>query len=99
MTYQEVLDNARQSIKAVCLVCPECNGRACRGQVPGMGGIGSGIGFTGSVDYLARVRLNMDTLCPDEARDTTLSLFGKSFKYPFFAAPIGGMGLNFKAAT
>ncbi len=36
MTYQEVLENARQRTTK-CKVCPVCNGVACKGQVPGPG--------------------------------------------------------------
>ena len=35
MTYQEVLENARKNLAPRCRVCRECDGRACRGEVPG----------------------------------------------------------------
>lgn len=37
-----IRDNARERMKKFCRVCPECNGRACAGEVPGMGGLGTG---------------------------------------------------------
>ena len=33
---------ARDKMKGFCRVCPICNGRACAGEVPGMGGTGTG---------------------------------------------------------
>ena len=43
----------------------------------------------------ADIRVNMDTLCPGGAPDTTLELFGKSFRYPFFAGPVGAVNLHY----
>lgn len=37
MNEREVKDKARELLKPFCRVCPECNGVACRGEVPGMG--------------------------------------------------------------
>ena len=36
---KEVRDKARQLMKGYCRVCPVCNGKACSGEVPGMGGL------------------------------------------------------------
>jgi len=35
---QKIYENARKLMKGYCRVCPECNGVACAGEVPGMGG-------------------------------------------------------------
>ena len=40
----------------------------------------------------------MDTIYKNEGQDTAISLFGNNFKYPFFAAPIGGMSLNYNGS-
>ena len=40
MEYKEVLEKAKSLIGEKCKVCRECNGVACRGQLPGMGGKG-----------------------------------------------------------
>ncbi|MFW5647443.1 MAG: alpha-hydroxy-acid oxidizing protein [Candidatus Alkaliphilus sp. MAG34] len=34
MDYAEILENARKLIYEKCKVCADCNGVACRGQVP-----------------------------------------------------------------
>lgn len=37
----------------------------------------------------------MDTLCKNGPVDTSLELFGKTFKYPFFAGPVGALNLHY----
>lgn len=95
MTYQEVLENAKCALAPKCRVCPECNGIACRGEVPGVGGIGSGAGFTECRTYLKNIKIHMDAVHEDYPIDTSIELFGKTFAYPFFIAPIGGMPFNY----
>ena len=95
MTYDEVLKRAKEVMMPKCRVCPDCNGLACRGEVPGLGGIGSGSSFTIARDYLKRVKLMMDVVYEQEEIDTSIELFGKKFDMPVFLAPIGGMGLNY----
>jgi NAD(P)H-dependent flavin oxidoreductase YrpB (nitropropane dioxygenase family) len=95
MTYQEVLDNARKNMLPRCKVCPECNGIACKGQVPGVGGVGSGRAFTICREYLEKIKVRMDVIHEPYENDTSIELFGRKFDVPFFAAPIGGMTLNF----
>jgi hypothetical protein len=35
---KEIRQTARERMKGYCRVCPVCDGRACAGEVPGMGG-------------------------------------------------------------
>ena len=95
MNYQEVLERARKVLEPKCRVCPECNGLACKGQIPGVGAIGSGAGFTECRTFLKNVKLNMDPIHEDYPIDPSVELFGKKFAYPFFIAPIGGMPFNY----
>ena len=46
----------------------------------------------------AEIRLNMDTLCEGGGQDTTCELFGRTFRYPFFAGPVGAVNLNYSEA-
>ena len=39
MDIKEVRANAKERMKGFCRVCPVCDGRACAGETPGMGGI------------------------------------------------------------
>ena len=38
---QDIHAQTRMLINGFCRVCPVCDGRACAGEVPGMGGLGS----------------------------------------------------------
>ena len=52
MTYQEVLENARKRMAPRCRVCPECNGIACKGVMPGPAGKGASRTFQRNVAWL-----------------------------------------------
>lgn len=91
MEYKEVLEKAKTLIGARCRICRECNGVTCRGEIPGMGGKGSGSSFTRNYAKLNEIKLNMDTIYEFKEVDTSIELFGKRFSFPVFAAPIGGL--------
>lgn len=95
MDYNEILKKAREEISPKCHVCPNCDGRACRGEVPGQGGKGTGETFIRNVEYLARVKIVLDTLYEDAGQDTTCELFGSKLSLPAMVAPIGGLKLNY----
>jgi len=90
MTYQEVLANARDP-KNKCKACPVCNGKACGNNIPGPGSKGIGDTAMRNYDKWREIRVNMDTLCESGTPDTTLEFFGKTFRYPFFAGPVGAV--------
>lgn len=62
MNYTEVLQNARGCMGAYCKACPECNGRACKNQLPGPGAKGVGDTAIRNYEKWKEIRLNMDTL-------------------------------------
>ena len=95
MDYNEVLETARTKIGTKCKACPICNGVACRNTMPGPGA--KGIGDTAIRNYQKwqEIRVNMDTLCENGTPDTHVELFGRSFKYPFFAGPVGAVNLHY----
>lgn len=95
MTYEEVLENARKVLAPKCRVCPECNGLACKGEIPGCGGVASGRAFTVCREFFKTIKVEMDAVHPHFEADTSIDLFGHKFSVPFFPAPIGGMGLNY----
>lgn len=95
MNYEDVLKNARDLMGPHCRVCPECNGLACKGEVPGLGGVGSGESFMEAVRFLKSVKVLMDVVYDSKEKDTSIELFGKKFDMPVFMAPIGGMNLNY----
>ena len=97
MTYQEVIEKARSVMGPNCRVCPVCDGRACRGEIPGLGALGSGSSFTVCRSFLDGVKVMMDVVYEPAEIDTSIELFGRSFPFPFFMAPLGGMGFNYNS--
>ncbi len=98
MTYDEARAKAKQTIGPYCKVCPECNGLACKGVIPGPGGKGTGLGFIRNYQGLRGLRLAMDTVYEPRPVSTATSLFGKEFELPVFAAPVGAVGLHYSDA-
>ncbi|NMM61114.1 alpha-hydroxy-acid oxidizing protein [Clostridium sp. P21] len=94
MDYKEVLKNARENLNGSCKVCPICNGKACAGEVPGMGGKGTGEAFSINVEALDSYKLNMRVIHDAKNPDTSIELFGKKMDVPVFAAPVSGTTLN-----
>ncbi len=94
MSYKEVLKEAKENLNKSCRVCPICNGVACAGEVPGMGGKGTGDAFKINIEALAEYKLNMRTIHDAKDPDTSIELFGKKMDMPIFAAPISGTTIN-----
>ena len=95
MNYQEVLKNARECMGPYCKACNICNGKACRNQIPGPGSKGVGDTAMRNYDKWQEIRVNMDTICENRKVNTQLSLFGQTFRYPFFAGPVGAVNLHY----
>lgn len=94
MTYQEVLINARNAMDK-CKACPICNGKACGNNIPGPGS--KGIGDTAMRNYSKwqEIRVNMDTISDVTTPDASLEIFGKKFRFPFFAGPVGAVVVHY----
>ena len=95
MTYQEVLENARAVLSKNCKACPICNGKACGNHIPGPGAKGVGDTAIRNYEKWQDIRVNMDTIRPCVTPDTSLNLFGKTFRYPFFAGPVGAVTVHY----
>ncbi|WP_291328040.1 alpha-hydroxy-acid oxidizing protein [Desulfovibrio sp. UCD-KL4C] len=91
---KSVRDNARELMKGFCKVCPVCNGNACVGEVPGMGGLGTSSSFKNNVNALAKLKLNMRTIHEVSEPDTSVNIMGMKLDIPVIAAPIGGISFN-----
>ncbi|WDU82129.1 alpha-hydroxy-acid oxidizing protein [Caloramator sp. Dgby_cultured_2] len=94
MDYKELLKNARENLNGSCRVCRECNGIACAGEVPGMGGSLTGSAFIENYESLKKVKLNMRLIHDAKDPDTSVELFGKKLRIPVLAAPVSGTTLN-----
>ncbi|MDR3579248.1 MAG: alpha-hydroxy-acid oxidizing protein [Oryzomonas sp.] len=90
----DVLKTAREKLYPRCRVCPECDGVACSGEVPGMGGIGSGKAFRNNLQALAKYELNMRTFHDVKDPDTSLTLFGVKLTMPIMSGVTGGTTYN-----
>jgi 4-hydroxymandelate oxidase len=86
--------NAREKLKGFCRVCPVCDGRACAGEVPGMGGVGTGKAFIANLEALAAYRFHMRTLHGVRTPDTSLELWREKLSMPILAAPMTGTPYN-----
>ena len=95
MNYSECIINARDRIGKYCKACNECNGRACKNQVPGPGAKGVGDTAIRNYDNWNEIRINMDTLTENKPVNTSLALFDKTFQYPFFAGPVGAVQMHY----
>lgn len=95
MNYAECLELARGKMGNYCKACPECNGRACKNRMPGPGAKGIGDTAIRNYDKWKEIRVQMDTLVEKRPIDTSLSLFGKNFQYPFFAGPVGAVNMHY----
>lgn len=95
MIYQEVIENARKNLGGKCKACPICNGIACKNTIPGPGAKGVGDTAIRNYDAWQEIRVNMDTLYKLAPVDMSLEIFGKKFKYPFFAGPVGAVSMHY----
>ena len=72
MNYSECIENARTRIGNYCKACPECNGRACKNQMPGPGAKGVGDTAIRNYDKWKEIRVQMDTIAENKPVDTSL---------------------------
>ncbi len=91
---KEIMDKARTLMQGWCRVCPQCDGRACAGQVPGMGGLGTGRSFMNNVESLAKIKLNLRTMHQAGQPDLSCDFLGARLSMPVMASPIGGVSFN-----
>ena len=95
MNYDDVLKKAAEVLAPKCRVCKDCNGLACRGEIPGVGAAGNGSSFTLCREYLSKIRIQMDAVHEHFEADPSIELFGCRLAGPFMVAPIGGMSFNY----
>lgn len=98
MDLKEIYQRARERFKGVCRVCPRCDGRACAGEMPGIGGIGTGSSFMANFDSLSRTKLNLCTIHDASTPDLSYDFFGRRLKMPILVAPVAGMAMNMGGA-
>lgn len=96
MTYEELIKNSREIMGTkLCKSCLICDGKACRNTMPGPGAKGIGDVAIRNYESWKKIRVNMDTITDNVEVDTSLDLFGKTFKYPIFAGPVGAVNMHY----
>jgi 4-hydroxymandelate oxidase len=94
MDLATIKENAREKMKGYCRVCSICNGKVCAGEVPGMGGVGTGSSFIDNLTALNKIKLNMRTIHNAKEPKTNTEIFGFVINTPILAAPITGSTYN-----
>lgn len=98
MDLKEVRNKARKSMEGYCRVCPVCNGVACAGEVPGMGGSLTGSTFKSNVEDLGKVKLKLKTIHEAKNPDLKFNFFNTVLDFPIIVAPITGCTFNMGGA-
>lgn len=98
MDIKEVRSIARDRMKGYCRVCPVCNGVACAGEVPGMGGSLTGSAFKANVEDLGKVKLRLKTIHNAKNPDISFNFFDTNLNFPIISAPITGSEFNMGGA-
>jgi len=98
MDLKEIREQAKEKLKGFCRVCPVCDGLACAGEVPGMGGVGTGRAFQENLKALARYKLNLRAIHAVREPILESELFGIKVSMPVFVAPITGTTYNMGGA-
>jgi len=99
MNWQEVKKIAKERLKPYCRVCPVCNGVVCSGEVPGMGGVGTGSSFRSNIEALNKYKLNLSAIHDVKQPDTSIEIFKQSLSLPVMAAPVTGSTYNMGGAV
>jgi 4-hydroxymandelate oxidase len=89
---------AREKFKGSCRVCPSCNGVACAGNVPGMGGRGTGAAFRNNVAALSDYRFNLRVVHHVSQPKLSCRVLGIDLALPIIGAPIAGIATNMNCA-
>ena len=96
MNYKELMESSRKIMGTkLCKSCIVCDGKACRNTLPGPGAKGVGDVAIRNYDAWKKIRVNMDTITDNEPVSTELEIFGKTFKYPIFAGPVGAVQMHY----
>ena len=102
---KEIRAAARERMKGHCRVCPVCDGKACSGEVPGMGGLGTGASFRNNREALNACKLNMTALHDAREPRTNCTILGvtilnldNGYSFPESIVCAAGAGIGFLVA-
>ena len=95
MNVNEIREKSRSVIGPYCKSCMTCNGKACSNKIPGPGAKGTGTVAIKNYDAWQKLEVKMDSIASNNEIDTSFELFGKIFKYPVFAGPVGAVSQHY----
>ncbi len=94
LNWTEIKHRARERFNRTCFVCNICNGIECRGKIPGVGGIGSGLSFVRNYRDLNSILINTKTIHDVTDIDLSTNFLGVDLALPLVAAPVTGCDIN-----
>ncbi len=99
MNTAEIRQTAKERFKGTCRVCWVCDGHSCAGEMPGMGGTGTGSSFIANVEALAAIKLNLRTIHDTSEPDISFEFLGYELSMPVLTAPVAGVRMNMGGAV
>lgn len=90
---------AKEKFGNACRVCSVCDGKACKGEVPGAGGIGSGRAFQNNLLALQNIKLRQKIVHDVKSPVTECNILGYDLSMPIIGAPITGIPFNWNNFT
>ncbi len=96
MNIKEVRQEAKKRFNGICRVCRECNGVACAGEFPGIGGVGSGASFMNNYKALAALRIKMRVIHAAGDPETSMTCLGQKLSMPILGAVVAGAKMNLR---
>lgn len=92
----DILRKAKEKFNSACYVCKECNGEACRGKMPGIGGVGTGQTFVENVKSLKKYKIlpRYITSIRSEDIDISMDFLGVKLELPVVVSPVTGTTTN-----
>lgn len=86
--------NAASKFNKTCHACAVCDGVKCRGEIPGMGGVGTGTSFINNLKALEKIEILPRYLHNGSQTKMNTTLFGYPLDFPVIVSPITGTKVN-----
>lgn len=94
MNGEEIRIKTRENMKGYCRACKRCDGVMCAGEVPGMGGTGTGNSFKANIEALDKLRVELKTLHNVTEPNLKTRILGHEITAPIIHAPMTGLKGN-----
>ena len=78
-----------------CRICKDCNGVACKGEIPGLGGKDTGSSFIRNREMIKKIKVNMDVLTMNAPISLESHILDNKFSMPIFVAPLANISGNY----